>query len=194
MRPKGESRSSCKAGAALGWFVAGLRRRRAAQRTKPKLYQQCLAYAAPAATSDARERATLLAGRERRAGTSHLYVKWGACYLRWRSPDGRHRNRRVGKARTRGEADGLIEEEGAKPTRIADERSYTLDEAADAFPDRLVLEGARRSYRQNCESMQRVHVSPAFGKRRVDSITSDDIERLARRMLRRGGVTSLGLV
>jgi hypothetical protein len=33
--------------------------------------------------------------------------------------------------------------------------------------------------------MQRVHVSPAFGKRRVETIESDDIERLAKAMLRK---------
>jgi hypothetical protein len=40
-------------------------------------------------------------------GSGHLYVKSGAYYARWRSPDGRLLNRRVGKVRTRGEADGL---------------------------------------------------------------------------------------
>src|SRR4051794_3465567 len=34
--------------------------------------------------------------------------------------------------------------------------------------------------------MQRVHISPALGKRRVDDVTTDDIERLARLLLSRG--------
>jgi len=34
--------------------------------------------------------------------------------------------------------------------------------------------------------MQRVHVSPAIGKRRVENVTRQDIERLARSMLDRG--------
>ena len=34
--------------------------------------------------------------------------------------------------------------------------------------------------------MQRVHVSPALGRRRVDSVTQEDAERLARSMLKRG--------
>jgi hypothetical protein len=34
--------------------------------------------------------------------------------------------------------------------------------------------------------MQRIHVSPALGKRRVDSVTRVDVERLARSMLGRG--------
>jgi len=134
----------------------------------------------------------------RSPGSGHLYIKSGAYYLRWRGADGRNHNRRVGKARTRGESDGLtraqaeraartlIQEEGAKPPRSAEEPARTVDDVADAFRDRLLLEGARLSYRQNCESMQRVHVSPAFGKRRVETIETDDIERLAKAMLRKG--------
>jgi site-specific recombinase XerD len=34
--------------------------------------------------------------------------------------------------------------------------------------------------------MQRVHISPVLGKRRVDAVTTDDIERLARAMLAKG--------
>jgi hypothetical protein len=34
--------------------------------------------------------------------------------------------------------------------------------------------------------MQRVHFSPAIGKRRVDSVAREDVERLARSMLGRG--------
>jgi hypothetical protein len=34
--------------------------------------------------------------------------------------------------------------------------------------------------------MQRIHISPAIGKRRVDSVTRRDIERLAQAMLARG--------
>ena len=52
--------------------------------------------------------------------------------------------------------------------------------------ERITIEGARRSYRQNCESMQRVHVSPAIGKRKVASVTTRDVERLASAMLAKG--------
>jgi hypothetical protein len=58
----------------------------------------------------------------RSPGSGHLYVKSGAYYVRRRTVDGRHPNRRLGKVRTRGEADGL--------TRAQSER--------------LVVEGARR--------------------------------------------------
>ena len=45
----------------------------------------------------------------------------------------------------------------------------------DALRDRLETEGARRSYRENCESMHRVHISPVMGSRHLDSITTEDI-------------------
>jgi hypothetical protein len=66
------------------------------------------------------------------------------------------------------------------------EQPRSVDDVVEALRDRLALQGARLSYRQNCESMRRVHVSPAIGQRRVESITRDDVERLARSMLGRG--------
>jgi hypothetical protein len=125
-------------------------------------------------------------------------VKWGAYYGRWTSPDGRRVNRRIGKVRARGESDGLtrteaerglrrlIEAEARRPPRAPEQRRPTVDEVADELRGRLEIEGARLSYRQNCESMQRVHVSPALGKRRVDTVKREDVERLARAMLKRG--------
>jgi site-specific recombinase XerD len=34
--------------------------------------------------------------------------------------------------------------------------------------------------------MQRIHVSPAMGRRRIDAVTRQDVERLGRAMLARG--------
>ncbi len=125
-------------------------------------------------------------------------MKWGAYYGRWTTPDGRRVNRRIGKIRVRGESDGLtrteaerglrrlIEAEARRPPRAPEQRAPTVDEVADELRGRLEVEGARLSYRQNCESMQRVHVSPALGKRRVDTVKREDVERLARAMLKRG--------
>jgi len=62
----------------------------------------------------------------------------------------------------------------------------TVDDVADTLRQRLVVQGSRLSYRQNCESMQRVHISPSLGKRPVDSVTPEDVDRLARAMLERG--------
>ena len=62
----------------------------------------------------------------------------------------------------------------------------TVDVAVAALRERLVIEGARKSYRLNCESMHRVHISPAIGERRIETIERGDVERLASSMLERG--------
>jgi hypothetical protein len=67
-----------------------------------------------------------------------------------------------------------------------DGRGRTVDEAVDALRDRIAVEGGRKSYRQNCESMQRVDISPALGSRRVAEVSTAEVEALARSMLRRG--------
>ncbi len=131
-------------------------------------------------------------------GTGHIYEKSGAYYGRWRTPDGRLRNRRLGPIRTPGASDGLTHAMAERELRKAQEselavmpvaddaRGRTVDDAANALRDRLELQGARKSYRQNCESMQRVHISPAMGSRWVTEVTTADVEALARSMLRRG--------
>ena len=55
----------------------------------------------------------------------------------------------------------------------------TVDQVADRLRERIAIEGARKSYRQNCESMQRVHISPALGKRKIAAVSTEDVERLA---------------
>ena len=62
----------------------------------------------------------------------------------------------------------------------------TVDQAAERLRERIAIEGARLSYRQNCESMQRIHISPVIGKRKVASVKPEDVERLASRMLAKG--------
>jgi len=131
-------------------------------------------------------------------GTGQIYEKSGAYYGRWRTADGRRLNRKLGPIRKRGEADGLTraeaeqafrriqaEEAARKPVEPVVE-IVTVDQAADRLRERIAIEGARLSYRQNCESMQRVHISPALGRRRVAAVTTEDVERLASRMLARG--------
>ena len=107
---------------------------------------------------------------KRSHGSGHLYVKWGSYYGRWTTPDGRSVKRRIGAVRTRGEGDGmtraqaerglrrLIEVESLRPAPSIQERPRTVDQVADELRERLGIEGARLSYRQNCESMQRVHI------------------------------------
>jgi hypothetical protein len=131
-------------------------------------------------------------------GTGHVYVKWGAFYGRWRGPQGRLLNRRIGTVRERGSAEGisrreaeralrkLIEAEASRPPAVLDATPRTVDDAVNALRERLALEGARRSYEQNCESTQRIHISPALGSRQLGSVVREDIARLALGMLRRG--------
>jgi integrase len=132
-------------------------------------------------------------------GSGHLYIKSGAYYVRWRAPDGRRLNRRVGTVRLKGETVGLTRAQAERESRRlvdelsqtplapkSDEPAPTVDEVANEVRSRLEIEGARRSYLQNVESMQRVHMSPALGKRRVDTVTSRDVERLARTMIGKG--------
>jgi hypothetical protein len=132
-------------------------------------------------------------------GTGHLYEKSGAYYGRWRTPDGRRLNRRIGSVRAPGDSDGITRAQAERMFRNvqADEattsrakakrkRAVTVDFAANALRERLAIEGARLSYRQNTQSMQRIHVSPALGNCRIETITRQDVERLARSMLARG--------
>lgn len=135
---------------------------------------------------------------KRSHGTGQLYVKWGAYYGRWVALDGRRVNRKIGKVRVRGEKGGitraeaerglrkLIEAHEAQPPPAPGDRPPTVNEVAERLRARLEIEGIRPSYRSNLESMQRIHITPAFGHRTVDSITRQDIERLARGMLARG--------
>jgi integrase len=80
----------------------------------------------------------------------------------------------------------LVEQQGMERSATVRERPPTVDEVADQLRDRLAVEGVRLSYLQNCDSMQRIHISPAIGKRRVESVKRQDTERLARAMLARG--------
>ncbi|WCB93277.1 integrase [Baekduia alba] len=79
----------------------------------------------------------------------------------------------------------MQEEEDRKP-RVASSARKTVDDAADSLRQKQVIEGARKSYKENCESMQRVHISPALGKKAVDRVTTAQVEKLAEDMLAKG--------
>src|SRR4051794_25898872 len=131
-------------------------------------------------------------------GSGQIYEKWGAYYGRWRTPAGQRVNRRLGAKRTRGGSDGLTRAQAEQAMRRLQTEDaarrpiepvveiVTVDQAAERLRERITIEGARLSYRQNCESMHRGHVSPAIGKRKVASVTTRDIERFASAMLVNG--------
>src|SRR4051812_14399786 len=59
----------------------------------------------------------LIALMPRTYGSGRLYVKSGAYYARWRAPDGRYLNRRLGKVRSRGESEGLTRKDAERAIR-----------------------------------------------------------------------------
>jgi integrase len=137
-------------------------------------------------------------GSRRSAGTGHVHEKWGSYYGRWRTSDGRLLNRKIGKVRSTGERDGLTrtqaerefrrlqQQEEQTPRPRHDAEIPTVDAAGDSLRQQLALSGARRSYRENCASMQRVQISPRLGAMRVTDVTTADVETLAAAMLKRG--------
>jgi integrase len=132
---------------------------------------------------------------KRTSGTGHLYEKSGSYYGRWRTLDGRLLNRKIGRVRTPGARDGLTRPQAEREFRRlqdAEERAPrpvpgavipTVDEVADSLRQKLAVSGARRSYREGCESMQRVHISPRLGSLAVSDVTTAHVEALARAML-----------
>ena len=134
----------------------------------------------------------------RNYGTGQLYEKHGAYYGRWRTSDGRKLNRKLGAARVPGESAGLTrtqaerrlrqvqDEEERGPRRPVTDPRVTVVDAADSLRRQLAVEGARTSYRQNCESMQRVHIAPRLGGTPIRRVTTADVEALAASMLDAG--------
>jgi hypothetical protein len=135
---------------------------------------------------------------KRTAGAGHLYEKWGSYYGRWRTLDGRLLNRKVGRIRTPGTRDGLTRAQAEREFRRlqdAEERAPrpapgaeipTVDEVSDSLREKLALSGSRRSYLENCESMQRVHITPRIGSLAVIKVSTAHIQSVASAMLKAG--------
>jgi integrase len=62
----------------------------------------------------------------------------------------------------------------------------SVGDAADSLRRKLAMEGARKSYLEGCESMQRVHIVPHLDDAPVMSIDRQDVEALAEEMLADG--------
>jgi integrase len=137
-------------------------------------------------------------GARRSVGTGHLYEKSGSYYGRWRALDGRLLNRKIGKVKSLGERDGLTrgqaerafrgmqEEENHNPRPAHGAQVPSVNEVADSLRELLELRGRRRSYRENCEYMQRVHIAPFMGERKISDVQRGDVEALTRALLKRG--------
>jgi integrase len=133
-------------------------------------------------------------GGKRTYGTGHLYVKHGSYYARWRTSTGRLVNRKVGPTRPTGSNQGLSrpqaeralrklqeQEERRREPAVVDARVTVVD-AAESLRRKLAVEGARKSYLENCESMTRVHIAVHLHKPIAKAQTAD-IEALADAML-----------
>ena len=134
---------------------------------------------------------------KRSYGTGQLYIKQGAWFGRWRTSDGRRLNRRLGPARERGTATGLTRSEVERIFRKVREdedanpqpqivRRITVADAGDSLRRKLAMEGARKSYLEGCESMQRVHIVPGLNNAPVRAVTRQAVEALAEKMLKDG--------
>ncbi len=119
---------------------------------------------------------------KRSYGTGQLYEKHGSYYGRWRTSDGRRLNRKIGAVRLPAGAEGLTraqaeracrkiqEAEERTPTIRRDDAPITVADVAASLRRAKALEGARKSYLENLESMQRVHLEPVLGPLAVDKV------------------------
>jgi integrase len=132
-----------------------------------------------------------------RYGTGHVYEKHGSFYGRWRAPDGRLLNRRIGRVRLQGTTEGLTraqaeryfrklqEEEDLNPRPQPGAPTPTVDDLATSLRERLELRGLRKSYLETCEYMHRVHVQPLIGDRRASEVQRGDVEAFGHALLKR---------
>lgn len=135
---------------------------------------------------------------KRSYGTGELYEKHGSYYARWRASDGRKLNRKVGPVRSPGSSDGLTRAqaerafrklqgaEEQRPSRRRDVDPVTVSAAAASLHRAKSLEGARKSYLENLESMRRVHLEPSIGALPLEKVTTARVEVLASEMLAAG--------
>jgi len=132
---------------------------------------------------------------KRSYGTGELYEKHGAYYGRWRTSDDRKLNRKVGSVRKPGASNGLTraqaerafrkmqEAEERRPSRRRDVEPVTVGAAAASLRQAKALEGARKSYLEGLESMQRVHLEPNIAALALEKVSTAQIEALATAML-----------
>ena len=135
---------------------------------------------------------------KRSYGTGELYEKHGSYYARWRTSDGRKLNRKVGPVRPPGTSDGLTrsqaermfrkmqEVEEKRPSRRRGVEPITVSAAVSSLRRAKALEGTRKSYLENLESMQRVHVDPSIGSMPLEKVSTERIETLASGLLSSG--------
>ena len=133
------------------------------------------------------------AGEPPLRGTGQLYEKHGAYYGRWRTSDGRKRNRRIGAMRAPGSREGLTrsqaeralqrcseEDEAFQPT--VPEQTVTVGEAASCSSPSLASRARGSPTSSAVARCRRSTSTRASGDRPLGEITSDDVEALAAAM------------
>jgi hypothetical protein len=69
---------------------------------------------------------------------------------------------------------------------LAPRTASDVHDAADALRDRLVIQGARSRTARTADQCSGSASRPALGKRKVDAVKTEDVERLARASLAKG--------
>lgn len=134
----------------------------------------------------------MAAGAKRRAyGTGSLRVVSGSWLASWYADDGRRMQRKIGRARTAGERDGLTKPQAEQKLRElrATLSPPSIDRAtiADAGSElrrRLEVRGRKKSHRLTTASDLRNHIEPFFDDREMSRIEPRDIERYIAAKLR----------
>ncbi len=117
-------------------------------------------------------------------GTGQIYQTNGSWYGRWRTRNGARVNRKLGKARARGMADGLtrLQAEAELRKRIDAEqnvvpidRRLTVEGAGDRVIARMQAKGRKKSHRDTAVGHIR-RMAAYFDKQSLDSINEDDLE------------------
>jgi integrase len=126
-------------------------------------------------------------------GSGSVYVKHGAYYGRWVTPDGGRANRRLGLMRKPGATQGLTRKEAEDRLRELIREVHavscaerTVADAAQALLERLEALGRSKSHRETVESHVRVHIVPAFGAVAIDRLEEEHVTRLAVKLRRDG--------
>ena len=118
-------------------------------------------------------------------GTGSLRVEGGSWIGSWYGADGRKIRRRVGPARTPGEADGLTKSNAEQRFRVMREAAQpappsepvTMERAGRELQRRLEIRGRKASHRLTVASDLRNHIAPFFGSTELGRIEPRDIER-----------------
>jgi integrase len=127
-------------------------------------------------------------------GTGSLYLRGGAWYGRWRTPDGRRQARRIGAARTNASRTGLTKKEAEQLLReilltAALSSGDPTDQTTVAQLGRALLAaltdaGRKRSHIESVRYHLSKHIEPMLGDIEARDVDERDVQRLVDRLHR----------